>query len=73
LHIKIYRAVKDVPLVSSFSLGAVASFIGFIFSGIGEWNFGDHEIITMVWFILGLNIAFYNSYMKEMGEANAAK
>jgi len=66
LHLKIYRTVKDVPFVSSFALGAAASFVGFLFSGLGEWNFGDQEIITMIWFILGLNIAFYKSHLKNI-------
>ena len=65
LHLKIYKTVKDIPFVSSYALGATAVFIGFLFSGLGEWNFGDQEIITMVWFTLGLNIAFYKSYLKN--------
>ena len=66
LNIKIYRTVKDVPFVSSYALGAAASFVGFLFSGLGEWNFGDQEIITMIWFTLGLNIAFYKSHLKSV-------
>ena len=66
LHLKIYKTVKDIPFVSSYALGATAVFIGFLFSGLGEWNFGDQEIITMVWFTLGLNIAFYKSYLKNV-------
>jgi len=65
MNLKIYNVLKDVPFVSSYSLGAAAAFIGFLFSGLAEWNFGDQEIITMVWFTLGLNIAFYKSYLKE--------
>ena len=65
LHLKIYRIVKDIPFVSSYALGVTAAFVGFLFSGLGEWNFGDQEIITMVWFTLGLNIAFYKSYLKD--------
>ncbi len=64
LNIKIYNAVKEVPFVSSYSLGAAAVFVGFLFSGLGEWNFGDQEIITMIWFTLGLNIAFYKAHLK---------
>ena len=65
MNLKIYNVLKDVPFVSSYSLGAAAAFIGFLFSGLAEWNFGDQEIITMVWFTLGLNIAFYKSYLKK--------
>ena len=65
LDLKIYRAVKNIPFVSSYSLGALAAFVGFLVSGLAEWNFGDQEIITMVWFILGLNIAFYKNVLKN--------
>jgi len=65
LNIKIFRAVKNIPFVSSYSLGTAGVFIGFLFSGLGEWNFGDQEIITMIWFTLGLNIAFYKSHLKS--------
>lgn len=65
LHLKIFRTVKDIPFISSYALGATAAFVGFLFSGLGEWNFGSYEIITMVWFTLGLNIAFYKAYLKN--------
>ncbi|MBA4405878.1 hypothetical protein C0389_01255 [bacterium] len=66
MNLKIYKTVKDVPFVSSYALGATAAFVGFLFSGLGEWNFGDQEIITMVWFTLGLNIAFYKAHLKSL-------
>lgn len=65
-HLRIYKQVINEPVASSFALGAVASFVGFLVSGLAEWNFGDQEIITMVWFILGLNIAFYKSFQKKL-------
>jgi hypothetical protein len=72
LNIKIYSRLKNIPFASSYSLGTLAAFVGFLFSGIGEWNFGDQEIITLVWFTLGLNIAFYKNYSSELenGETN---
>ena len=69
LHLKIFRAVKSVEFISSYSLGAFAVFVGFLVSGLAEWNFGDQEIITMVWFTLGLNIAFYKNYLKNNFES----
>jgi O-antigen ligase len=63
IHFRIYNSLKQIPFASSYALGALAAFIGFLFSGLGEWNFGDQEIITMVWFTLGLNIAFYRGYL----------
>lgn len=64
-HLNIFKAVKEIPFVSSYAIGAFSAFIGFLVSGLAEWNFGDQEIITMVWFTLGLNIAFYKNTLKE--------
>lgn len=55
--IKTYKENKTVPFASSFSLGAIGCFVSFLVAGLTEWNFGDHEIITLVWFIVGLNAA----------------
>ena len=61
-NLKIAVDLKDIQFISAFSLGTFAAFIGFLFAGIAEWNFGDHEIITMVWFTFGLNLALYRLY-----------
>ncbi|MFA5806507.1 MAG: O-antigen ligase family protein [Melioribacteraceae bacterium] len=58
IHIKNYSILKDEPFAASYALGAAGSFVAFLVSGLTEWNFGDHEIITMVWFMLALSIAF---------------
>lgn len=65
LNLKIYKQLKDIPFSSSYSLGTLGAFTGFLVSGLAEWNFGDQEIITMVWFTLGLNIAFYKTYISR--------
>ncbi len=65
LHYKIYRELKNEPIASSFALGAIASFIGFLASGMGEYNFGDQEIFTLVLFTIGLNLAFYYNYKRK--------
>lgn len=72
-HIKIYKALNAVEFASSYALGALAAFTGFLGSGLAEWNFGDHEIITMVWFTLGLNLAFYFSYKRMNPKATAGE
>ncbi len=69
LNIKIYRTVKDEPVASSYAIGALASFVGFLASGLGEYNFGDQEILTMIWFTIGLNLAFYFNYLKKTPNA----
>lgn len=55
-----YRKTKSIPFASSYSLGAIGVVVSFLFAGLTEWNFGDHEIITMLWFVLGLNAALWN-------------
>lgn len=64
-HFKIYNSLKDIGFGSSYALGAFGAYIGFLVSGLAEWNFGDHEIITMVWFFLGLNLAFFRNYIQN--------
>lgn len=65
LNVKIYKHLKNIKFADSYALGTLAAFCGFLVSGLAEWNFGDHEIITMVWFTLGLNYAFYKFYFKR--------
>ena len=69
LDIKIYNFLKDVPFASSFALGTLGVFTAFLVSGLAEWNFGDQEIATMLWFTVGLNIAFYKIYKKKKDAA----
>ncbi len=59
IQIKIYKKTKGESFVSSYALGSLASFCAFVIAGLTEMNFGDHEIITLVWFTFGLNIALY--------------
>lgn len=56
LH-KTVLALKGNDFFHPLALGVIGSFVGFLVSGLTEWNFGDHEIITMVWFFAGLAIA----------------
>ena len=61
IDLKIYKAIKNIPFISSYALGALAAFCGFLISGLTELNFWDHEITTLIWFTFGLNIAFFKS------------
>lgn len=69
IELKIIGEVKDSAFVSSYALGAFGIFCGFLFSGLTELNFWDHEITTLIWFIFGLNVALYNS-VKPLKEIN---
>jgi len=61
IDIKIIKELKDVPFAYSYSIGVLASFGGFLVSGLTELNFWDHEITTLLWFTFGLNVAIYKS------------
>ena len=63
--IKISKETKSVDFISSYSLGAIGVFVSFLVSGLTEWNFGDHEIITLLWFVVGLNFSFYKHYKEK--------
>jgi O-antigen ligase len=38
-------------------VGSIAAFIGFVVNGLFEWNFGDAEVVTLLYFIVGSNLA----------------
>jgi O-antigen ligase len=51
---RIERKFRDDWLAGSLALGGLAVIVGFQVNGLFEWNFGDAEIITLMWAILGL-------------------
>ncbi|HSD64671.1 MAG TPA: O-antigen ligase family protein, partial [Ignavibacteriaceae bacterium] len=65
IDIKIYREMKNVPFASSYALGTIAALSTVIIAGLTEMNFFDHEIITLLWFTFGLNIAVRKGYKKN--------
>ena len=65
LNSRIYTKVRDIPFISSFALGTIGVFFSFVVSGLFEFNFGDHEIITMLWFVLGFNFGIYKLALKQ--------
>ena len=60
----IWKETKGEAFISSYALGSFACFFAFLISGLTEMNYGDHEIITLVWFTLGLDIALYYFFKK---------
>ena len=52
-------------LSSLLILGFLAAFIGFVITGMTEYNFGDSEIVMMLWFIIGLTIVVTQDYEKH--------
>ena len=66
IDLKIINQTKNIKFVSSYALGAFGTFCGFLFSGLTELNFWDHEITTLIWFVFGLNVALFNSVRTEI-------
>ena len=58
----IYGQVKSDDLYRAYILGFIGVFTSFLVAGLTEWNFGDHEIITLIWFHLGLMFAMYKAF-----------
>jgi O-antigen ligase len=44
-------------MTGMLGLGALAAFFGFLVNGFAEYNFGDHEIVLMLWMITGLVVS----------------
>lgn len=66
IDIKVIKQVKDTPFVSSYAIGTLAAFCGFLISGLTELNFWDHEITTLIWFTFGLNVKFFKLSKAEI-------
>ena len=49
-----YKKSNSDWLYESFTLGAIAAFVGFHVNGMFEWNFGDAEIFMMLWIMVGM-------------------
>ncbi|MCW8803469.1 MAG: O-antigen ligase family protein [Ignavibacteriaceae bacterium] len=67
--LRIYKSTKGKSFIASYSLGALASFVSILISGLTELNFWDQEIATLIYFTVGLNIALYICYKKEIEES----
>lgn len=60
IWVRLWRAEKglrDDWLYGSLTLGALGMYTGFHINGLFEWNFGDAEIMMLVWGITGLSLA----------------
>jgi len=51
------RSVQIDDLLRTWTLASLAAFLAFNLNGFFEWNFGDAEVITIVWFVTGLALA----------------
>ena len=54
---KLEAQLKDDWLFGSLLLGGLGVLAGFHINGLFEWNFGDAEIMMLIWGITGLSLA----------------
>jgi len=52
----IYTLVREDWFRGSFAVGVLAALVAFFVNGLTEWNFGDQEVITLIWTTLGMLI-----------------
>lgn len=66
---RIEKRLHDEWFGGSVALGALAVLAGFHVNGLFEWNFGDAEIIILVWTITGFALAADTVLKAEEGNA----
>jgi hypothetical protein len=49
-NINIYFITKNTPFISSITLGIAGAFIGFLFSGLAEWNLAIMKLLLLYGF-----------------------
>lgn len=49
-----YKDLSAYPVIRDFLLSGLGIFVAFHISGMFEWNFGDAEIMTIFWFVIGI-------------------
>jgi O-antigen ligase len=51
------RALPERGLAAGIQLGVVAGLVGFLVAGCFEWNFGDEELLDLLYVLVGLAFA----------------
>ncbi len=68
LFVLLVKTVKKYPaetFENTLALGFAGVFVSFLFAGLTEWNFGDHEIITFIWFTVGMALSLKKIIVKN--------
>lgn len=60
IHLETLKLSKQKNFYNVLAKGLFAAFIGISVSGLFEYNFGDHEIVTMLWFTVGMSLTIQN-------------
>jgi putative inorganic carbon (HCO3(-)) transporter len=50
------------PPERAWVVGSIGALAGFIVNGLFEWNFGDAEVVTLLYIVIGSNIAFQRMF-----------
>lgn len=56
--IKLIRSKSHITVI--FARGIFSVVIGFLINGLAEWNFGDSEVVTILWFVAGLSLSLWH-------------
>ncbi len=60
LMIAVWRSLGNVVRASTqtmnLAFAARAAMLSFLFTGLFDWTFGDAEVVTMFWFVIGLGL-----------------
>jgi O-antigen ligase len=52
---KVWRKAR-LSFAGVLAIGCLACFLAFLANGFGEYNFGDHEILVLLWMTVGLSV-----------------
>lgn len=50
---QILRAARP-PWLRAVALAGLCSFVAFLVNGLFEWNYGDAEVVTVIWWLVGM-------------------
>ena len=59
--IGVIHASVDLPEARGLTLGAFGGLVGFFVSGLVHYNWGDSEVVTVFYFIMGLSLVVERS------------
>jgi len=69
LMIAVWRRLGKAMRCSMINMNLVfacrAAMVSFLVAGLFDWTFGDAEVVTMLWFIVGLGMGQIDSQTKE--------
>ncbi len=51
------RKAAHSPILRAVTLAGLCGFVAFVVNGLFEWNYGDAEIVTVLWWLVGMVVA----------------